>query len=291
MVTSGCEMNYLLRKPWVVLIHIHGKVPVLRVPMKAARFPVGAGRSISLHQFWFDTPVRQPRGSRREADATGLKVWPTALPLLMHLQGRLAAPLARPIRILELGSGCGLLGIGLAATCNAEVVLTDPALPVAFADDEPLGNTLEWLAMNVELNRDAVGSRASVEKLTWGDSDDMEALRRKHPAGFDLVVGSDLLYNPDSYGALIKTAQTFARRQVIFGFPTRFGSEQQRFFEAVASAGQLEVAETLSLPPVSERDETSAMARPISAAHLRPRAVSGAYSRGDRESGERGDLI
>ena len=258
--------------------------------MKAARFPVGAGRSISLHQFWFDTPVRQPRGSRREADATGLKVWPTALPLLMHLQGRLAAPLARPIRILELGSGCGLLGIGLAATCNAEVVLTDPALPVAFADDEPLGNTLEWLAMNVELNRDAVGSRASVEKLTWGDSDDMEALRRKHPAGFDLVVGSDLLYNPDSYGALIKTAQTFARRQVIFGFPTRFGSEQQRFFEAVASAGQLEVAETLSLPPVSERDETSAMARPISAAHLRPRAVSGAYSRGV-ESGEKGDLI
>jgi len=289
MVTSGCEMNYSLRKPWVVLIHIHGKV--LRVPMKAARFPVGAGRSVSLHQFWFDTPVRQPRGSRREADATGLKVWPTALPLLMHLQGRLAAPLARPIRILELGSGCGLLGIGLAATCNAEVVLTDPALPVAFADDEPLGNTLEWLAMNVELNRDAVGSRASVEKLTWGDSDDMEALRRKHPAGFDLVVGSDLLYNPDSYGALIKTAQTFARRQVIFGFPTRFGSEQQRFFEAVASAGQLEVAETLSLPPVSERDETSAMARPISAAHLRPRAVSGAYSRGDRGSGERGDLI
>ena len=259
--------------------------------MKALRFAIGAGRSISLHQFWFDTPVRQPRGSRRMADATGLKVWPTALPLLMHLQGRLAAPLAdtRPIRILELGSGCGLLGIGLAATCNAEVVLTDPALPVAFADDEPLGNTLEWLAMNVELNRDAVGSRASVEKLAWGDSDDMEALRRNHPAGFDLVVGSDLLYNPDSYGALIETAQRFARREVIFGFPTRFGSEQQRFFEAVASAGQLEVAETLSLPPVSERDETSAMARPISAAHLRPRAVSGTDLRGDVR-GEKGDL-
>ena len=52
----------------------------------------------------------------------------TGLPLLLHLQGvyprvQESLGVSRPLRVLELGAGCGLLGLGLAATCGANVCL------------------------------------------------------------------------------------------------------------------------------------------------------------------------
>ena len=143
-----------------------------------------------------------PRATRPyRADGTGLKVWPTALPLLAHLRARLPETLlgsGRPLRVLELGSGCGLLGLGLAAASeNVKVLLTDPAV------DLEDGNSLEWLSQNVERNREVVGDRASVAKLVWGNVADVEAVRQSHSDGFYLVVGSDLLYEPRQHDALL----------------------------------------------------------------------------------------
>jgi hypothetical protein len=56
-----------------------------RYPMAASlsRFEVG-GLSLRLRQFAFeDSP---PNGAREGTDCTGLKVWPTATPMLRHLQ-------------------------------------------------------------------------------------------------------------------------------------------------------------------------------------------------------------
>ena len=71
---------------------------------------VGSGRSIALHEKTF-------HGSARgAADATGTTLWPTALPFLLHLQAAVfpnlqrAMPDNRPVRVLELGAGTGLLG-------------------------------------------------------------------------------------------------------------------------------------------------------------------------------------
>lgn len=168
-------------------------------------YPIGAAGVLTLEQRTF-------HGSARGAtDATGTTLWPTALPLLMHLQGvvpQLQQRTAGPLRILELGAGCGLLGLGLAATCHADVVMTESGS--ALDDGE---TSLSWLERNVELNREiceAGGGHVSCAKLAWGDSDDIAAVRARYAEGFDLVVGSDVLYDSTRFPELWTTVDAFA---------------------------------------------------------------------------------
>ena len=116
--------------------------------------------------------------------------------------------LTRPLRILELGAGCGLLGIGLAATCGAEVVLTD-----ADVDLDEGGTTLDWLEKNVLTNEEVIksnGGSATIARQVWGDDTDSDAIAQQWPDGFDLVVGSDILYFPEWHPQLLRTLTTFA---------------------------------------------------------------------------------
>lgn len=84
---------------------------------------------------------------------------------------------------------------------------------------------IDRLRDNVRRNAGAVGgARLSVRRLVWGDEGDLAALERtrreegggiggeKGEGDFDLVVGSDLLYNPDSFPALVRTLRGLAGR-------------------------------------------------------------------------------
>ena len=129
-------------------------------------------------------------------------------------------------RILELGSGCGLLGIGLAAMGHT-IVMTDA--DVDFSDDTTTSSTLEWLQSNVDLNYNVVGDRATVKPLLWGDEKEM----KKISPDFDLIVGSELLYsNEKSFPALIETMSRFASPSipVLLGYKIR-GLGEDKFFD------------------------------------------------------------
>ena len=146
-----------------------------------ARNVTVAGQSIKLIQHFMDTPVVQPRRKGGpKADLTGLKVWPVSLRLVEYMHAHLLSGVQqrageRPLRVLELGAGCGSLGIGLAAL-GLQVVLTDPGLPVKYSEAEE-GNTLGWLRANVDANRELLGDRASVARLLWGEAAHMEAVQ------------------------------------------------------------------------------------------------------------------
>jgi len=130
------------------------------------------------------------------------------------------------LRILELGSGCGLLGIGLAAMGHS-VVLTDA--DVEFEDDTSTSSTLTWLKDNVDLNRNVVGGRSTVQPLLWGDGDNTDAVE----GDFDLIVGSELLYsNEQSFPALLSTLCKFASPStpVLLGYKVR-GLGEDKFFQ------------------------------------------------------------
>ena len=150
---------------------------------------------LRLQQFYFESAP--PVGGNQQADGTGLKVWPTAMPLLACVQQLITTRyghLERPLRVLELGSGCGLLGIALAATCRADVMMTDPAIAVGLDSEAGGGSTLDWLRENIDLNREVLDQgkgTVRAEPLVWGDADGADALAEG--GGFDLVVGSDLL--------------------------------------------------------------------------------------------------
>ncbi|KAG4380629.1 hypothetical protein JHK82_045539 [Glycine max] len=83
-------------------------------------------------------------------------------------------------KIVELGSGCGLVGC-IAALLGSEVIVTD------------LPDRLRLLRKNIETNMKHVSLRGSVTatELTWGEDPDPELI---DPTP-DFVIGSDVVYS------------------------------------------------------------------------------------------------
>ena len=222
-----------------------------------SRFNVGIrnGRAVSLQlrEFLFEDAPPSAQG-----DGTGLKVWPTARPMLKCVQRLIGERFGhvttnRPLNILELGSGCGYLGLGLAATCRANVVVTDPGIVVSMAGSH--GTTLDWLRENIELNSDVLEQgEGSVrcEQLRWGD--DAAGASILNGGGFDLVVGSDLLYDPVQYPALLSALHALAgpgdedgaAPVAVLGYPERHGDERS-FWQLCDEAGELVTGETVQI--------------------------------------------
>mmetsp|Transcript_20506 Transcript_20506/g.61134 ORF Transcript_20506/g.61134 Transcript_20506/m.61134 type:complete len:241 (+) Transcript_20506:108-830(+) len=182
-------------------------------------YDLHCGRKVQLHVDLLER-VKQKRTKRRISDRTGLRVWPVARPLLEHLRGDVVPALERDLgrapRVLELGSGTGLLGIGLALTTDCEVTLTDPEIDTTFSDGSR-GTTLDFLRRNIELN----GCDARAKRLLWGDVDDLAALRGTK---YDLIVGSDLLYDIEGYEPLVSTLLTLDA-PALLAYPNRHGAE------------------------------------------------------------------
>jgi hypothetical protein len=150
-------------------------------------------------------------------DTTGRLVWPTAVPLLErikaeYLNEKSSILPSMPMPILEIGAGCGVLGTGLASTGFFDVTLTDT------------DQSVDWLENNVELNRNLVGDNAKVASLNWGDEGDAAKLEATLKAPFELIVGSDILYDHTSHASLVATIKRFAlpgNATAILAYPTR----------------------------------------------------------------------
>ncbi|KAL6227176.1 hypothetical protein ACLB2K_001135 [Fragaria x ananassa] len=140
----------------------------------------------------------------RQLPSQGLsfQLWPAATTLLTLLDDHRRDPTASPLgptisalesgrrlKILELGSGTGLVGIAAAATLGACVTVTD------------LPHVTDNLRYNVELNAAVLGGSGgsvTVAALRWGEA---EAIGRE----FDLVLASDVVYHDHLYEPLLKT--------------------------------------------------------------------------------------
>ncbi|XP_059297110.1 uncharacterized protein LOC132050078 isoform X1 [Lycium ferocissimum] len=129
----------------------------------------------------------------------------------IHLQGK---------KVVELGSGCGLVGC-IAALLGAQVILTD------------LPDRLRLLKKNVEANLygDVRGS-ATVDELTWGDELDND-MRNPLP---DYVLGSDVIYSEGAVTDLIATLLDLSGTQttVILAGELRNDAILEYFLEAAA---------------------------------------------------------
>ena len=128
-------------------------------------------------------------------------------------------------RVIELGSGCGIVGLQLAHACpKAQVVLTD--LPEA----------MEVLERNITIATLAPGSNAVSATLNW-DEDLPASIVEQN---FDLVLVSDCTYNSDSIPALVGTLAALVERSpqalVAVSMKVRHDSEAI-FHELIAKAG------------------------------------------------------
>ncbi len=124
-------------------------------------------------------------------------------------------------RVLELGTGCGLVAIVAAAMGARYVVATDQIIHMA--------------QHNVEANflfSTKERKRVDVRRLRWGCAEDMSAIlslrsdysrdadeddqlqqskkRVQDPVPYDLILGSDCIYNRDSHASLATTIDSMA---------------------------------------------------------------------------------
>ena len=100
-----------------------------------------------------------------------ISVWSSSIPLLKYFE-RFVFPVLlksqhskgiKPIKILELGSGTGVLGIGI-ASLGLNVVLTDPALDMNLSEERS-SNTMEHLRTNLDKNKELIGDRYKNTRL------------------------------------------------------------------------------------------------------------------------------
>lgn len=136
------------------------------------------------------------------------QLWPAAASLVSLLDHRTDSPALssllsssnRRLRLLELGSGTGLVGIAAAALLGASVTVTD------------LPRVLPNLRFNADANAAAVAARGGevrVAALSWGDAAEMEGVG----GDFDVVVGSDLVYHDHLYEPLLETLRFLLLRR------------------------------------------------------------------------------
>ena len=100
-----------------------------------------------------------------------ISVWSSSIPLLKYFETFVFPVLLKsqhskgikPIKILELGSGTGVLGIGI-ASLGLNVVLTDPALDMNLSEERS-SNTMEHLRTNLDKNKELIGDRYKNTRL------------------------------------------------------------------------------------------------------------------------------
>ena len=134
-----------------------------------------------------------PSGERLKISAPGLgvglggRLWPSASLLCRWLRNEDL----RKLHVLELGAGCGPVGLFAAALGAESVLLTDGG-----GD-----GLLETLAGNVGRNHCFVGNRAAVCAHKWGERDMVL------PPRVDLVLGADVTYSRQSHEALLRSVR------------------------------------------------------------------------------------
>lgn len=136
--------------------------------------------------------ILQSPSSLGKPGVTGSVMWDSGVVLGKFLEHAVDSGmlLLHGKKIVELGSGCGLVGC-IAALLGAQVILTD------------LPDRLRLLKKNIQNNLrhgDLRGS-AVVTELTWGDDPDQDLIQPLP----DYVLGSDVIYSEGAVGDLLDT--------------------------------------------------------------------------------------
>ena len=163
---------------------------------------------------------------------TGGAVWEGAQLLSRLLIAQPASLWQQRKRVLELGAGVGLVGLVAAELGAREVTLTDQ---VVFVAQHNLANAGGLSA--------AARERVSVRRLKWGE--DLASAQ----GPYDLLLGSDIMYDPNLYDALAETiiALTAADGEVLLvtreGSPTDAAATLEAAFYGRLRGAGFEVAD------------------------------------------------
>ncbi|KAG4939189.1 hypothetical protein AAZX31_16G114900 [Glycine max] len=159
---------------------------------KPNAFVSQASLQLSLDSCGHSLSILQSPSSLGTPGVTGAVMWDSGVVLGKFLEHAVDSGMLvlQGKKIVELGSGCGLVGC-IATLLGSEVIVTD------------LPDRLRLLRKNIETNMKHVSLRGSVTatELTWGEDPDPELIDPKP----DFVIGSDVVY---SEGAVVDLLET-----------------------------------------------------------------------------------
>ena len=155
-----------------------------------------------------------------EGPQTGGIVWETAFFLSMYLTelySKEGPNRPKPIeRILEVGAGCGLLGLVLAQEWGAKVLLTDTPTAtttlvanVAANEDalvSPAEAEAKILRWDVASDRDGLGWTAAAEEEGSGPGENLVA---------DIILGTDVVFTEWLVEPLLETLHALCKAETV----------------------------------------------------------------------------
>eukprot|EP01051_Picozoa_sp_SAG22_P002524 SAG22_NODE_113_length_19407_cov_214.925161_17_plen_493_part_00 len=189
------------------------------VSQKAADFSFDVG--------WETITQRQDHETQSQQGQTGGVVWDAAVVLARFVFAHAKAlnlPAGDSARWIELGAGCGAVGIAAAKLLSVDTVITDQAaiLPI--------------LRANVQAN--GCAARARVSQLDWGadGATDMPPETLARP--FDVVLAADCVFNEHLVDLLIAAVLRCSgpQTQVLCSMELREPSVTSAFLEAAEKA-------------------------------------------------------
>ncbi|XP_038688206.1 protein N-lysine methyltransferase METTL21A [Tripterygium wilfordii] len=149
---------------------------------------------LSLDACGHSLSILQSPSSLSTPGVTGSVMWDSGVVLAKFLEHAVDSGLLllQGKKVVELGSGCGLVGC-VATLLGAKVFLTD------------LPDRLRLLKKNIEANLRHVDLRGSAlaKELTWGDVPDPELVQPLP----HYVLGSDVIYSEGAVVELLETLQ------------------------------------------------------------------------------------
>jgi len=154
-----------------------------------------------------------------------------------HLAGKLKMPmndmninhLTVKCSLLELGSGLGIPSFYIAKNYDFNrIVIND-------GDAE----SINFITKNLELNRPYKTGSIQIQEFLW--LDEGKSIESNHAIsnlseGFDLIVGSDVIYDKDALKSLLWTIKLLLKPDgacLICNFYSRFNKNEKAFWESI----------------------------------------------------------
>ncbi|KAL0214474.1 hypothetical protein P9112_006658 [Eukaryota sp. TZLM1-RC] len=151
----------------------------------------------------------------------GSSIWPASNLFLDYLN-KLPKDYFTDKKVLELGSGVGILSISVSLMGAAEVIATD------------IPYITKWTMHNVQLNQ---AERVRVCPLIWGDNATASSLVE---GSLDYLIAADVVYSPESVPDLLSTVHLLIKNtncKVIFALKWRANDTNECFWSHIEHFG------------------------------------------------------
>ena len=210
---------------------------------------LGLGQDLILN-------VRQPYGLAKESkadredggDRQGTYVWPASTDLGKFLVSESGRKLVRGKNVVELGAGTAISGLAAAIAGASRVTFTD-------GSQEVLAVTKDTVSRNSAASSSPELLR--VERLRWGNKQDLAALLGASEGGYDVVLGAEITYLSSSLNPLLDSMRELLESSSLARPGTKAGSKQHtektEVGEGAGSSGavKMEITQTIEFDILS----------------------------------------